>query len=236
MVDQDPAGGERLSRGSRVTITVGQVQRRRWTRSRAAPRRPRRDSVAHRGALMRVAILAGGRSSEHDVSLSSAASVREGVAAAGHEVVDITIARVGRLAARRRAAGAGPRRRAARRRRGVPGPARPVRRGRHGPGAAGAARRALRRRRRARLGAVHGQGRLQGGAGGGRACRRSPTPRCASRAGRRSRPRCATSWRRWGCPCSSSRRGSARRWASSRSASPTRSTARWRPRSATTGW
>jgi D-alanine-D-alanine ligase len=33
-----------------------------------------------------VAVLAGGRSSEHDVSLSSAASVREGLLAGGHEV------------------------------------------------------------------------------------------------------------------------------------------------------
>jgi D-alanine-D-alanine ligase len=44
---------------------------------------------------VRVVVLAGGRSSEHDVSLSSAASVREGVAAAGHEVVDVRIARSG---------------------------------------------------------------------------------------------------------------------------------------------
>ena len=44
---------------------------------------------------MRVAVLAGGRSSEHDVSLSSAESVREGVAAAGHEVLDVRIARSG---------------------------------------------------------------------------------------------------------------------------------------------
>src|SRR3954454_24318154 len=44
---------------------------------------------------MRVAVLAGGRSSEHDVSLSSAAFVREGVAAAGHEVVAVTIERDG---------------------------------------------------------------------------------------------------------------------------------------------
>jgi D-alanine-D-alanine ligase len=44
---------------------------------------------------MRVAILAGGRSSEHDVALDSAASVREGVAAAGHEVVNVTIERGG---------------------------------------------------------------------------------------------------------------------------------------------
>jgi D-alanine-D-alanine ligase len=44
---------------------------------------------------MRVAILSGGRSSEHDVSLNSAASVREGVAAAGHEVLDVTVQRSG---------------------------------------------------------------------------------------------------------------------------------------------
>ncbi len=44
---------------------------------------------------MRVAVLSGGRSSEHDVSLNSAVSVREGVAAAGHEVLDVLIARSG---------------------------------------------------------------------------------------------------------------------------------------------
>jgi D-alanine-D-alanine ligase len=44
---------------------------------------------------VRVAVLAGGRSSEHDVSLSSAAAVRGGVAAAGHEVVPVTIERSG---------------------------------------------------------------------------------------------------------------------------------------------
>jgi D-alanine-D-alanine ligase len=44
---------------------------------------------------MRVAVLAGGRSSEHEVSLSSAAFVREAVAAAGHELIPITIERSG---------------------------------------------------------------------------------------------------------------------------------------------
>jgi D-alanine-D-alanine ligase len=44
---------------------------------------------------MRVAVLAGGRSSEHDVSMHSAESVREGVAAAGHEVLAVTIERNG---------------------------------------------------------------------------------------------------------------------------------------------
>jgi D-alanine-D-alanine ligase len=44
---------------------------------------------------MRVAVVCGGRSSEHDVSLASGESVREGVAAAGHEVLDVRIARSG---------------------------------------------------------------------------------------------------------------------------------------------
>jgi D-alanine-D-alanine ligase len=44
---------------------------------------------------MRVAVLAGGRSSEHEVSLNSAAAVREGIAAAGHEVLPVTIERSG---------------------------------------------------------------------------------------------------------------------------------------------
>jgi D-alanine-D-alanine ligase len=42
-----------------------------------------------------VAVLAGGRSSEHDVSLSSATAVRDGLRAAGHEVVWVEIGRDG---------------------------------------------------------------------------------------------------------------------------------------------
>jgi D-alanine-D-alanine ligase len=45
---------------------------------------------------VKVAVLAGGRSSEHDVSLSSAESVRAGLAEAGHEPIDIRIDRAGR--------------------------------------------------------------------------------------------------------------------------------------------
>ncbi len=45
---------------------------------------------------MRVAVLAGGRSSEHDVSLASGASVRAGLAEVGHEVVDVRLERDGR--------------------------------------------------------------------------------------------------------------------------------------------
>jgi D-alanine-D-alanine ligase len=44
---------------------------------------------------MKVAVLAGGRSSEHDVSLNSAAFVRAGIAAAGHHVLAVTIERGG---------------------------------------------------------------------------------------------------------------------------------------------
>jgi D-alanine-D-alanine ligase len=45
---------------------------------------------------MRVAVLGGGRSSEHEVSLASAAAVREGVRAGGHDALEIVIARDGR--------------------------------------------------------------------------------------------------------------------------------------------
>jgi D-alanine-D-alanine ligase len=42
-----------------------------------------------------VAVLAGGRSSEHEVSLSSGASVRDGLIASGHEVVWVEVGRDG---------------------------------------------------------------------------------------------------------------------------------------------
>src|SRR5256886_1264101 len=44
---------------------------------------------------MRVAVLGGGRSSEHDVSLASAASVAQGLRERGHEVRQIEISREG---------------------------------------------------------------------------------------------------------------------------------------------
>ena len=44
---------------------------------------------------MRVGVLAGGRSSEHDVSLNSAVAVRAGLVEAGHDVVDVLLARDG---------------------------------------------------------------------------------------------------------------------------------------------
>ncbi len=47
------------------------------------------------GEALTVAVLAGGRSSEHEVSLSSGASVRDGLLAAGHAVVSVEIGRDG---------------------------------------------------------------------------------------------------------------------------------------------
>jgi D-alanine-D-alanine ligase len=44
---------------------------------------------------MKVVVLAGGRSSEHEVSLRSGASVAAGLREAGHEAVEVTIARDG---------------------------------------------------------------------------------------------------------------------------------------------
>ncbi|MBA2505512.1 MAG: D-alanine--D-alanine ligase [Thermoleophilaceae bacterium] len=44
---------------------------------------------------MRVAVLGGGRSSEHDISLASAETVRGGLAEAGHDVLDVRIRRDG---------------------------------------------------------------------------------------------------------------------------------------------
>jgi D-alanine-D-alanine ligase len=45
---------------------------------------------------MRVAVLGGGRSSEHEISLASAAAVRAGLAEAGHEPLDVLILQDGR--------------------------------------------------------------------------------------------------------------------------------------------
>ncbi len=44
---------------------------------------------------MRIVVLRGGRSSEHDVSLASGDAVREGLASGGHEALDVLIARDG---------------------------------------------------------------------------------------------------------------------------------------------
>jgi D-alanine-D-alanine ligase len=48
---------------------------------------------------MRVAVIGGGTSSEHEVSLRSAASVAAGLRDAGHDTIEVTIARDGRWSA-----------------------------------------------------------------------------------------------------------------------------------------
>ncbi|HEX8075357.1 MAG TPA: D-alanine--D-alanine ligase family protein [Thermoleophilaceae bacterium] len=45
---------------------------------------------------MRVAVLGGGRSSEHEISLASAAAVRGGLEQAGHEALEVLVGRDGR--------------------------------------------------------------------------------------------------------------------------------------------
>ena len=126
---------------------------------------------------VRLAVLAGGRSSEHDISLASAASVAAALDPARYDVRidrDRTRRPLGSARGRRasRAARADDRRDVARsgrlgpgdarrRRRGAADPPRPVRRGRHRPGPLRAGRRRIRRRGRARVFRLHGQGRLQ---------------------------------------------------------------------------
>lgn len=49
----------------------------------------------HTAGPLTVVVLAGGRSSEHDVSLSSAAAVRDGLAEAGHDAIWVEVGRDG---------------------------------------------------------------------------------------------------------------------------------------------
>jgi D-alanine-D-alanine ligase len=60
-----------------------------------AGRSPAAPAASRSPATLTVAVLSGGRSSEHDVSLSSGAAIREGLLAAGHEVLAIEIDRDG---------------------------------------------------------------------------------------------------------------------------------------------
>src|SRR4029079_7179142 len=59
----------------------------------------RRDGDDRNGDAVRIAVIRGGRSSEHEVSLRSGASVAEGLRAAGHETVDVVIGKDGRWSA-----------------------------------------------------------------------------------------------------------------------------------------
>ena len=103
VISEFPPGGSRGQRGDTVTISVGIASR----RARPPPRHdaapglikrvaPRGAPWHHRSRFMRVAVIGGGISSEHEVSLRSAASVAAGLREAGHETVEVTIERDGR--------------------------------------------------------------------------------------------------------------------------------------------
>ena len=86
VLEQSPTAGTRLRRGEFVTVFVGKFYEPPTTTT----------PTTTPGALMRVAVLSGGRSSEHQVSLRSGASVAEGLRAAGHDVISVLLERDGR--------------------------------------------------------------------------------------------------------------------------------------------
>ena len=88
VISQDPADGK-AKKGSTVTINYGQLEE--ATTTTPSSTEPGR----HGDGWMRVAVLGGGRSSEHDVSLVSAATVGQGLRDAGHEVLAVELARDG---------------------------------------------------------------------------------------------------------------------------------------------
>ena len=110
---------------------------------------------------MKVAVISGGRSSEHEISLASGASVAEGLEAAGHEPVRVLIERDGRWTRDGQPVQLQPAGGLLGCDVAFPVPARPVRRGRDGPGVARMPRRRLRRPERALRGDRARQARLQ---------------------------------------------------------------------------
>ena len=90
--NQSPGAGTRLPRGEAVTIFVGKFKEPTTTTTTTTTTTQHH----HPDALMRVAVLSGGRSSEHEVSLESGASVAAGLREAGHEVSPVLIERDGR--------------------------------------------------------------------------------------------------------------------------------------------
>ena len=85
VIDQQPGEGVEVDKGRKVVIVVGKFK---------APTTPAPGPGA--ATAVRVAVLAGGRSSEHEISLASGAAVREGLERAGHEPVWVEISREGR--------------------------------------------------------------------------------------------------------------------------------------------
>ena len=163
VMSQDPAGNTQADPKSVVTLTVGTYV----PPPDVTPRRRRHDTTTDRrtthddhpvSGRVRLAVLAGGRSSEHEISLASARSVAAALDPARYDVTDDRDrprrplgAPAGRPPARRatgddavrdaaRSRGLGPGD-ARRGRRRAADPPRPLRRGRHRPGPARARRR-----------------------------------------------------------------------------------------------
>ena len=123
---QSPGPGAEVDPRSEVEIVVGVAPATEDQGDELAAAGHRRRAAGR----VRVAVLAGGRSSEHEISLASAAAIRAGLEQAGHEPVTVEIAPDGRWSRGRRAGDDRAVGRPARRRRRLPGAARPVRRGR----------------------------------------------------------------------------------------------------------
>ena len=88
---QSPEPGAKVDRGSTVTITVGVFD----PDLNPDPTTTTPHDHDHAATAVRIAVLAGGRSSEHEISLAGAASVAAGLRAVGHEVVEVTLTREG---------------------------------------------------------------------------------------------------------------------------------------------
>ena len=99
VLQQAPTPGSRVRSGDQVTIVVGVFVEPEEPTTTTTSDDPEHD---HDDALMKVAVISGGRSSEHDVSLRSGASVAAGLREAGHEVVEVLIERDGRWTRERR--------------------------------------------------------------------------------------------------------------------------------------
>ncbi len=89
---QDPDPEQKVDRGASVTITVGVFDPDLNPDPTTTTTTP---TTHHDGAAVRVAVLAGGRSSEHEISLAGGDAVAAGLRAAGHDVVAVTLLRDG---------------------------------------------------------------------------------------------------------------------------------------------
>ena len=105
VLSQSPAANQMVNKGTTVTITVGHYVAPTHDHDATTTTSAHDDHVHdvhqrhdHHAVTVRpvrVAVLGGGRSSEHEVSLASAASVRAGLEQAGHVPIAIEIGRDG---------------------------------------------------------------------------------------------------------------------------------------------